>query len=39
MIFGDEEGVYDRFLDYTTAETGAAFFAPSITFIKKQAKQ
>jgi putative iron-dependent peroxidase len=39
MIFGDEEGVHDRFLDYTTAETGAAFFAPSVTFIKKQAKQ
>ncbi len=39
MIFGDEEGIYDKFLDYTTAETGAAFFAPSITFIKKQAKE
>ena len=38
MIFGDEKGTYDKFLDYTTAETGAAFFAPSITFIKEQAK-
>jgi putative iron-dependent peroxidase len=38
MIFGDEEGNYDRLLDYTTAETGGAFFAPSITFIKQQAK-
>lgn len=38
MIFGDENGVYDKLLDYTTAETGAAFFAPSINFIKQQAK-
>jgi putative iron-dependent peroxidase len=38
MIFGDEEGNYDRLLDYTTAETGGAFFAPSINFIKQQAK-
>jgi putative iron-dependent peroxidase len=38
MIFGDEEGTYDKLLDYTTAETGGAFFAPSITFIKQQAK-
>ena len=37
MIFGDEEGVYDKLLDYTTAETGGAFFAPSIQFIKQQA--
>jgi len=38
MIFGDENGEYDKLLDYTTAETGAAFFAPSINFIKQQAK-
>ncbi|MFT5674662.1 MAG: putative iron-dependent peroxidase [Paraglaciecola sp.] len=38
MIFGDENGVYDKLLDYTTPETGAAFFAPSINFIKQQAK-
>ena len=38
MIFGDEEGTHDKFLDYTCAETGGAFFAPSVTFIKKQAK-
>ena len=38
MIFGDNEGTYDKLLDYTTAETGGAFFAPSITFIKQQAK-
>lgn len=37
MIFGDENGVYDKILDYTEAETGAAFFAPSINFIKQQA--
>ena len=38
MIFGDENGAYDKLLDYTTAETGAAFFAPSVNFIKDQAK-
>jgi putative iron-dependent peroxidase len=37
MIIGDEEGNYDKLLDYTSAETGCAFFAPSITFIKQQA--
>ena len=37
MIYGDENGVYDKLLDYTSAETGAAFFAPSINFIKKNA--
>lgn len=35
MMFGDEEGVYDKLLDYTVPETGAAFFAPSLTFIKR----
>ena len=39
MIFGDEQGVYDKLLDYTVAETGAAFFAPSVTFIKQQARR
>ncbi|WJG09982.1 Dyp-type peroxidase [Aliiglaciecola sp. LCG003] len=34
MIFGDQNGNYDKLLDYTFAETGAAFFAPSLTFIK-----
>ncbi len=34
MIFGDEQGNYDKWLDYAVAETGAAFFAPSQTFIK-----
>lgn len=37
MIMNDENGDYDRFLDYTSAETGAAFFAPSLTFIKQRA--
>ncbi|MGQ8366004.1 Dyp-type peroxidase [Glaciecola sp. 1036] len=36
-IYGDQQGHYDRLLDYSSAETGAAFFAPSITFIKQQA--
>lgn len=37
MIFGDENGTYDKLLDFTEAETGAAFFAPSIEFIKGHA--
>ena len=36
-IFGDENGDYDRLLDFTSAETGAAFFAPSINFIRDNA--
>lgn len=36
-IFGDENGDYDRLLDFTSAETGAAFFAPSISFIRDNA--
>jgi putative iron-dependent peroxidase len=36
-VIGDEQGHYDKLLDYTTAETGGAFFAPSIKFIKQQA--
>ncbi|WP_088330562.1 Dyp-type peroxidase [Lacimicrobium sp. SS2-24] len=38
MIVGDEEGHYDKWLDYTSAESGAAFFAPSIQFIKHHAR-
>jgi putative iron-dependent peroxidase len=38
-IFGDEMGHYDRLLDYSNAETGAAFFGPSIQFIKRHAKE
>jgi putative iron-dependent peroxidase len=37
-VMGDEDGNYDKLLDFTTAETGGAFFAPSITFLKQQAK-
>ena len=35
-IYGDDNGHYDRLLDYSNAETGAAFFAPSVTFIRNQ---
>ncbi len=38
MIFGDGKGHHDHLLDYTTAETGSAFFAPSIDFIKRNGK-
>ncbi|MAI63299.1 MAG: peroxidase [Alteromonas sp.] len=37
QIYGNGEGDYDRWLDFTSAETGAAFFAPSVNFIKAQA--
>jgi len=33
MIFGDEDGNYDHLLEFTQAETGAAFFAPSLNFL------
>lgn len=36
MVMGDDEGDYDHMLNYTTAETGAAFFAPSIDFLVSQ---
>ena len=39
QIYGNGEGDYDRWLDFTSAETGAAFFAPSITFIRDKAKR
>ncbi|WP_416306025.1 Dyp-type peroxidase [Neptunicella sp. SCSIO 80796] len=38
MIVADDNGDYDRLLDFTTAETGGAFFAPSVNFIKQHAK-
>jgi putative iron-dependent peroxidase len=38
QIYGNGEGDYDRWLDFTSAETGAAFFAPSINFIREKAK-
>lgn len=36
-IYGDENGHYDKLLDYSNAETGAVFFAPSISFMRKNA--
>jgi len=39
QIYGNGEGDYDRWLDFTSAETGAALFAPSVTFIRDQAKR
>lgn len=33
-IYGDSNGHYDRLLDYSNAETGAAFFAPSLGFLR-----
>lgn len=38
QVYGSGDGEYDRWLDYTAAETGCAFFAPSIAFIRSQAK-
>ncbi|GAB2998186.1 Dyp-type peroxidase [Psychrosphaera aestuarii] len=36
MVFGSDAGNYDHLLNYTTAETGAAFFAPSIDYLLNQ---
>lgn len=35
MIHGDGHGHSDHLLKYTQAETGSAFFAPSLTFLSK----
>ena len=35
QVVGTSEGDYDRWLDYTSAETGGAYFAPSIEFIQQ----
>ena len=35
QIFGSGNNDYDRWLDFTSAQTGAAFFAPSVNFIKQ----
>jgi len=35
MIHGDEQGNVDHLLKYTQAETGSAFFAPSLTFLEE----
>jgi putative iron-dependent peroxidase len=34
MIHGDGHGNVDHLLKYTQAETGAAFFAPSLSFLE-----
>ncbi|TRX54037.1 Dyp-type peroxidase [Thalassomonas sp. M1454] len=39
MINGDGHGNFDHMLKYTQAETGAAFFAPSVDFIEALAEQ
>jgi len=38
MIYGDSLGNFDHLLKYTQAETGAAFFAPSLNFLANLAK-
>ncbi len=38
QIVGNGDGDYDRWLDFTSAETGAAFFAPSLSFIRQMSK-
>ena len=37
MIHSDGEGHFDHMLKYTQAETGCAFFAPSLNFLKSLA--
>ncbi|NQY34288.1 MAG: Dyp-type peroxidase [Alteromonadaceae bacterium] len=39
MIYGDESGHFDHLLKYTQAETGAAFFAPSLNFLQSLADE
>lgn len=38
MIHGDEHGNVDHLLNYTQAETGSAFFAPSLNFLAQLAE-
>lgn len=37
MMMGNDGAEHDGLLDFTRAVTGAAFFAPSVTFIKQKA--
>lgn len=37
MFIGEPEGAYDRILDFSTAQTGTTFFAPSRTTLAKLA--
>lgn len=34
MFIGDPPGLHDRLLDFSTAQTGSTFFAPSATFLE-----
>jgi putative iron-dependent peroxidase len=34
MFIGDPPGLHDRLLDFSTAVTGSAFFAPPATFLR-----
>jgi putative iron-dependent peroxidase len=38
MIFGTNPDEYDAFLDFTSAQSGGAYFAPSLDFIKQRAQ-
>lgn len=38
QIVGTSDGDYDRWLDYSHAETGGAYFAPSVEFIQQSVK-
>ena len=38
MVHGDGHGNFDHMLKYTQAETGAAFFAPSLNFLSRLGK-
>lgn len=37
QIVGTSDGDYDRWLDFSNAVSGGAYFAPSVTFINQQA--
>jgi putative iron-dependent peroxidase len=39
QIYGNSEGDYDRWLDFTSAQTGGAYFAPSVTFIRSMGER
>lgn len=35
MIFADDDGNYDRLLDFVDAQTGGLYFMPSLTFLEQ----
>jgi putative iron-dependent peroxidase len=39
MFLGEPEGAYDRLLDFSTAQTGTTFFAPSRSTLAKLARK